>query len=155
VSSLEVSRAARGKADATAEAQLWVTWTALTGEPLPDDAAALVAGHPEVAAAAEPDLGIRARAVETDREGRIARGTHVSFPVKLGGRPLRFDCRPADPPLGYLHTTTRTGSNELEGSFQLEITICKNAISGKTAGWPYQPLKVSGSFAGLSKSTEN
>jgi len=93
--------------------------------------------------------------IETDREGRIARGTHVAFPVKLGGRPLRFDCRPADPPLGYLHTTTRTGSNELEGSFQLEITICKNAISGKTAGWPYQPLKVSGSFAGLSKSTEN
>jgi len=93
--------------------------------------------------------------IETDREGRIARGTHVAFPVKLGGRPLRFDCRPADPPLGYLHTTTRRGSDELEGSFQLEITNCKNAISGKTAAWPYQPLKVSGSFAGLPKSKGN
>ena len=92
--------------------------------------------------------------IETDREGRIAQGTHIAFPVKLGGRPLKFDCRPADPPVGYLHTTTRPGSDELEGSFQLEIVSCKNAISGKTAAWPYQPLKVSGSFAGLPKSKE-
>jgi hypothetical protein len=91
--------------------------------------------------------------IRSDREGRIAQGTHVAFPVKLGGRPLQFDCRPADPPVGYLHTTT--DSHQLEGSFQLEITSCKNAISGKTAAWPYQPLKVSGSFAGLPKSKEN
>jgi hypothetical protein len=70
MSSIEVGRAAKGRADATAEAQLWVTWTALTGEALPPDASALVAAHPEVAAAAEPDLGLRASAVETDREGR-------------------------------------------------------------------------------------
>jgi hypothetical protein len=93
--------------------------------------------------------------IETDREGRIAQGTHVAFPVKLGGRPLKFNCRPADPPVGYLHTTTRTGSDEVEGSFQMEITRCKNAVSGKTAAWPYQPLTVSGSFAGLPKSKEN
>ena len=93
--------------------------------------------------------------IETNRERRIAQGTHVAFPVKLGERPLQFNCRPADPPVGYLHTNTRTGSDELEGSFQFEITSCKNAISGKTAAWPYQPLKVSGSFAGLRKSKEN
>jgi hypothetical protein len=89
--------------------------------------------------------------VETDAEGRLAHETHVAFPVKLGGRPLKFNCRPADPAVGYLHTTTRTGSNELEGNFQLEIAICKNADSGKTAAWPYQPLMVRGSFAGLKK----
>ncbi len=89
--------------------------------------------------------------IETDREGRITQGTHVGFPVKLGGRPLKFDCRPADPSFGYLHTTTHTGSDELEGSFQLEVAICKNAVSGKTAAWPYQPLKVRGNFAGLKK----
>src|SRR6185295_15537310 len=89
--------------------------------------------------------------IETDAEGRLAHETHVAFPVKLGGRPLQFNCRPADPTVGYLHTTARTGSNELEGSFQLEIAICKNAASGKTAAWPYQPLKVRGSFAGLKK----
>jgi hypothetical protein len=93
--------------------------------------------------------------IETDREGRIAQGTHVAFPVKLGGRPLKFNCRPADPPVGYIHITSRTGSDELEGRFQLEITSCKNAVSGKTAAWPYQPLEVNGSFAGLPKSKEN
>ena len=93
--------------------------------------------------------------IETDREGRIAQGTHVAFPVKLGGRPLKFDCRPGDPPVGYVHTATRTGSDELEGSFQVEIISCKNAVSGKTAAWPYQPLKVSGSFARLRTSKEN
>jgi len=41
--------------------------------------------------------------------------------------------------------------DELEGSFQLEVAICKNAASGKTAAWPYQPLKVRGNFAGLKK----
>jgi hypothetical protein len=89
--------------------------------------------------------------VETDAEGRLAHETHVAFPVKLGGRSLKFNCRPADPAVGYLHTTTRTGSNELEGNFQLEIAICKNAASGKTAAWPYQPLMVRGNFAGLKK----
>jgi hypothetical protein len=89
--------------------------------------------------------------IETDAEGRLAQETHVAFPVKLGGRPLKFNCRPADPTVGYLHTTARTDSDELEGNFQLEISICKNAVSGKTAAWPYQPLKVWGKFAGLKK----
>ena len=87
--------------------------------------------------------------IETDREGRLTEGTHVAFPVKLGGRPLNFICRPADPTVGHLHTTVRTGSDELEGNFELEVSICKNAASGKTAAWPYQPLKVRGNFAGL------
>jgi len=89
--------------------------------------------------------------IAIDHEGRLAQGTHVGFPVKLGGRPLKFNCRPADPAVGYLHATARTGSDELDGSFQLEVAICKNAVSGKTAAWPYQPLKVRGNFAGLKK----
>ena len=91
--------------------------------------------------------------IETDREGRLTQGTHVAFPVKLGGRPLKFDCRPADPPVGYLDT--RAHADEFEGSFQVEIVSCKNAVSGKTAGWPYRPLKVSGSFAGLKSKRAN
>jgi hypothetical protein len=68
---------------------------------------------------------------------------------------LKFNCRPADPTVGYLHTTARTGSDELEGTFQLEVTICKNAASGRTAAWPYQPLKVRGNFAGLKAKDED
>lgn len=102
--------------------------------------------HIELSAADGWDL-----LIETDRDGRLAQGTHVGFPVKLGGRQLRFNCRPADPAVGYLHTTARPDSGELEGSFELEVAICKNAVSGKTAAWPYQPLKVRGNFAGLKK----
>ena len=87
--------------------------------------------------------------IETDGDGRLTQGTSVAFPVKLGNRPLKFNCRPADLSTGYLHTTARPGSDELDGSFQLEIAICKNVVSGKTAAWPYQPLKVRGSFARL------
>ena len=102
------------------------------------------AGHIELSADGGWDV-----LIETDGEGRLANGTHVAFPVKLGGRPLKFNCRPADPTVGYLHTTARTDSEELEGVFQLEVAICKNAASGKTAAWPYQPLRVRGNFAGL------
>jgi len=87
--------------------------------------------------------------IETDDERRLAPGTHVAFPIELGGRPLRFDCRPADRPSGYLTTTTRAGSDEIDGSFVLELTTCKNAQSGKTAQWPAKPLTVRGNFNGL------
>lgn len=89
--------------------------------------------------------------IETDGEGRLTQGTYVAFPVKLGSRPLKFNCRPADLSVGYLHTTARPGSDELDGSFQLEVAICKNSASGKIAAWPYQPLKVRGNFARLKK----
>lgn len=92
--------------------------------------------------------------IETDGEGRLTQETYVEFPVKIGGRPLQFNCRPADLTVGDLHTTARTGSDELEGSFQLEVASCKNAASGKTAAWPYQPLKVRGNFAGLKRQGE-
>jgi hypothetical protein len=89
--------------------------------------------------------------IATNGEGLLAEETHIAFPVKLGGRPLKFNCRPADLRAGYLQTNARTSADELEGSFQLEVAICKNAVSGKTAAWPYQPLKVRGNFAGLKK----
>lgn len=92
--------------------------------------------------------------IKTDSEGRLTQETYVAFPVKLGGRPLKFNCRPADLSVGYLHTTARMGSDELDGSFQLEVAICKNATSGKTAAWPYKPLKVRGNFARLKKQGE-
>lgn len=93
--------------------------------------------------------------IETDGEGLLTQGTYVAFPVKLGGRPLTFNCRPAVQPIGYLHTAARTDSGELEGSFQLEVARCKNAASGKTAAWPYHPLKVRGTFAGLKSKEQN
>ena len=88
--------------------------------------------------------------IETDATGRLTAETHVAFPIELGTRPLKFNCRPANPSVGYL-TTTQRDSGEIDGSFALELTTCINAQSGKTAQWPYDPLPVRGNFAGLKK----
>jgi hypothetical protein len=92
--------------------------------------------------------------IETDSEGKLASGTHVAFPIKLGGRPYIFNCRPADTPIGYLNATARAGSDEIDGRFELEVIHCKNVVSGKTAAWPYRPLKIVGSFGGLRTATK-
>jgi hypothetical protein len=86
--------------------------------------------------------------IETDGEGRITPGTHLVFPLGLGGRRVRLDCRPADRATGYLRTTTRAGSDELGGRFLVELATCKNAESGKATNWPPAPLTVRGSFVG-------
>jgi hypothetical protein len=87
--------------------------------------------------------------IETDGEGRVAPGTHLVFPLGLGGRRLRLDCRPADRATGYLSTTTRAGSDALDGRFLVELATCKNAESGKATNWPPAALTVRGSFAGM------
>src|SRR5688572_12361439 len=86
--------------------------------------------------------------IETDSEGRLTPATHIAFPIAIGGRPNKFDCRPADPPVGYLHTKG-ADSGEIEGSFAVEVMRCINVRSGKTAQWPYSPLPVRGNFAGI------
>lgn len=87
--------------------------------------------------------------IETHVEGRVAPGTHLVFSTGLGGRQVRLNCRPADRATGSLRTTTRAGSDELDGRFLVELATCKNAESGKTINWPPAPLTVRGSFVGL------
>jgi hypothetical protein len=87
--------------------------------------------------------------IVADGEGRIAPETHLQFPIKLGNRPLNFDCRPADRPSGHLITNTSANSGEIDGSFFVDVVTCINTKSGKTAAWPYEPLTIRGSFQGL------
>jgi hypothetical protein len=88
--------------------------------------------------------------ISTDGDGRITPGTRLVFPLGLGGRRLRLDCRPADSATGFLRTTTRAGSDELDGQLLVELATCKNAESGRTINWPPAPLTVRGSFVGPS-----
>jgi hypothetical protein len=87
--------------------------------------------------------------IEIDGEGRVAPGTRLVFPLELGGRQVRLRCRPADPGIGLLRTTTRAGSDELGGRFLVELATCENAESGKAIEWPPSPLTIRGSFEGL------
>ena len=88
--------------------------------------------------------------IETGGEGRVTPATHLVFPLALGGRHVRLDCRPADPATGSLNTTTRPGSGQLDGRFLVELANCKNAESGKAIEWPPAALTIRGSFRGLS-----
>ena len=66
---------------ARAEAQLWITWHSLTGDQLPDAAAALVSAYPDVELAARPPLPLNARIIDTDRDGRpVALFTTIKRP---------------------------------------------------------------------------
>jgi hypothetical protein len=87
--------------------------------------------------------------IETDGDGRIAPGTQLVFPVALAGKQRRLRCRPADRAAGSLRTSTRAGSDELDGHFLVELATCMNVESGKTIEWPPAPLRVRGSFEGL------
>jgi hypothetical protein len=97
--------------------------------------------------------------VETDGEGRVAPGTLLVFPIEIAEVKYTLRCRPADRAVGYLHATTRAGSDVLDGRFLVEIANCVNAETGKIldteAGgspgqaWPSQPLTLRGSFQGL------
>jgi hypothetical protein len=88
--------------------------------------------------------------IETDSEGRLTPATHIAFPIAIGGTPHKFNCRPAEPPVGYLNAKG-ADSGEIEGSFVVEVMRCINVRSGKTAQWPYSPLPIRGNFAGLKK----
>ncbi|MDX6268844.1 MAG: hypothetical protein QOD28_67 [Acidobacteriota bacterium] len=87
--------------------------------------------------------------VETDGQGRITPATRLLFPILLAERNVRLNCRPADAPTGYLHTTARANSDLIDGRFLVELAACKNAESGKAIEWPPAPLTVRGSFNGL------
>ena len=87
--------------------------------------------------------------IVTDADGQVAPGTHVVFPLELGGRELSLRCVPADQATGTLRTTSREGRDELDGDFVIEFVTCEHADSGKAIAWPPGPLLVHGSFAGL------
>jgi hypothetical protein len=91
--------------------------------------------------------------LEADAAGRVTSSTRFVFPLALGGRHVRLQCRPAEPPNGALNTTKRTGSDVLGGRFVVELAHCENADSGKPIEWPASPLTVSGSFIGRSQQT--
>jgi hypothetical protein len=97
--------------------------------------------------------------IETDGEGGVAPGTRLVFPIEIAEVRRTLRCRPAGRATGYLHATTRAGSDVLDGRFLVELAACENAETGKVldteAGarpgdaWPSSPLILRGSFEGL------
>jgi hypothetical protein len=91
--------------------------------------------------------------IESDSQGRTLAGTRLAFPLTLGDRQLKLDCRPADAALGNFNAIARRDQDRLDGSFLLKLGQCKNAVSGKnTAGLPV--FTVRGSFKGLPRTNK-
>jgi hypothetical protein len=86
--------------------------------------------------------------IETDGEGRLAQETHIAFPVKLGGRPLNFNCRPADLTIGYLHTTARTGSMKSKGASNWKSLSTRMLPQEKLPRGPTNPSGFAGTLQG-------
>jgi hypothetical protein len=87
--------------------------------------------------------------IETDSEGRVTSGTRLVFEMELAERQRRLLCRPADRAYGYLDTTTRAGSDELDGHFLVQLATCADTETGRVIEWPPAPLTVRGSFENL------
>ena len=100
--------------------------------------------------------------LETDGKGGITPATRLVFPIEIAEKKWTLRCRPADQAIGFLEATTRTGSDEFDGRFVVELAKCEDAVTGKIldteAGgspgdaWPSDPLSLRGSFSGLSLS---
>lgn len=96
--------------------------------------------------------------IATDKAGRVTPETRVVFPIEIAEKQWTLRCRPADPATGYLRTTSRDGTDVLDGRFLVELARCEDAKTGKIldteAGgnpgdaWPSKPLTLRGSFVG-------
>lgn len=81
-----------------------------------------------------------------DSDGRVTPECEVVFEFVFEEKPRRVRCRPGDPPVGTLSTTTLAESGELSGSFHIELARCEDAETGVPLGWPPKPLILHGSF---------
>ena len=98
--------------------------------------------------------------IETDGKGGIGEGTRLVFPIEIAEKMWTLRCRPADRATGFLNSSTRVGSDVLDGRFLVELDRCEDSKTGEIldteAGgnpgdaWPSAPLTLRGSFAGLS-----
>lgn len=90
--------------------------------------------------------------IETDDEGKVAPRSYLVYTREIGETQRRLRCRPANQPIGYLRSATRTGSEVIDGSFLVEVATCENDETGRVIEWPPAPLIVHGSFRGLPQS---
>jgi hypothetical protein len=81
-----------------------------------------------------------------DADGRVTPETQVVFEFVFEERLRRVRCRPGDPAIGALSTTSLAESGELSGSFDIELARCEDADTGTALGWPPKPLILHGSF---------
>jgi len=91
--------------------------------------------------------------LDLDSEGRVTPETQVVFKLEFEERLRMVRCRPGVPAVGIFNTAGLAGSDEISGSFDIELARCEDADTGAPLGWPSQPLVLHGSFDRLSSDT--
>lgn len=81
-----------------------------------------------------------------DRDGRVTPETEIVYELIFEERNRKVRCRPSDPAVGTLKITKLEGSGELSGYFDIELSNCEDAETGKPLGWPPKPFVLHGSF---------
>ena len=86
-----------------------------------------------------------------DDHQQIMPETEIVFRLVFEDQIRTVRCRPGDPPVGTFNIIELNDSKEQSGSFDLELPICEDAETGKSLGWPPQPLILHGSFDRLAR----
>ena len=81
-----------------------------------------------------------------DSDGRVTAETEIVFELIFEDRNRNVRCRPSDPTIGTLKINKLEKSGELSGDFDVELSNCEDAETGKPLGWPPKPFVLHGSF---------
>ncbi len=81
-----------------------------------------------------------------DSDGRVTAETEIVFKLIFEDRIRNVRCRPSDPTIGTLKINILEKSGERSGSFDVELSNCEDAETGKPLGWPPKPFVLHGSF---------
>lgn len=81
-----------------------------------------------------------------DSDGQVTQETEIVFTLVFEERKRKVRCRPGDPVIGKLKSVQLKDSGELSGWFDIELSVCEDAETGKSLGWPAKPFILHGSF---------
>ena len=81
-----------------------------------------------------------------DSDGRVSAETEIVFTLVFQERDRKVRCRPNDPVIGRLKTIKLKDSGGLSGYFDVELSVCEDAETGRPLGWPPKPFVLHGSF---------
>ena len=81
-----------------------------------------------------------------DMDGRVTAETEIVFKLVFEDRNRTVRCRPGDLTIGKLKIDKLEETGELSGYFDIELSNCEDAETGKPLGWPPRPFVLHGSF---------
>lgn len=74
------------------------------------------------------------------------RNTIMFLYTEVKGKPTRISCRAGDEPKGWVKRTTLTETH-VSGSFQVDMTSCRNFYTSEDVPWDALPIRVEGEFS--------